>query len=844
MNNPEEQQEGSQFLDMMKKNYEKEQEEEIPNKFNQNFHQLDSESPNIINSDNTKNKTKQEIDPNYDDFLNAGGEKLISGLNKLNIGNISSNPNTSPKKPEMSNFFQNPMMNMNLGNKNNQKDLAFNYYFGNAMQNEQTKKENEKGGQSVPSEILEHFRFNQNIPNMDNDMNEPQYKNYFNNKVNDNHQNEDEKIEKEIYNNNNNMNQSEQEKRLLNMNFQNNNRQRMGLNINENILNQNNNKINNMNNMNNMNISKQMMQMNNNLNNINIGGGNIQFNNMDPRIRNLLQQQQQKIMQHNLMMGNNSLQMNPNQNQLIINNPNNIPQNQKNMNQNNNKNKKRKNKNKSNNNNNNNNLNIQNMNLIMNQQMQQQSKMLNYQNYNQFIHNQNFQNNNPMINYSSSQNQNQLNFNNNNRFIPNNINTLNNIQNYGMNMQQQKNFIPQKMQNEGYMQNNLSMQIMNNNINNNYHQLTLEQLISRANNTFPGKFFVIKSIDESNILSSIRFKIWCSTIKGNQKLQKAYKEADKKYPIILFFSVNGSGKFMGIALMNSDVENKVNFNYWSQSDKWKGFFLIEWICIKDVPNRMFRTIINDLNEGKPVTSSRDTQEIATAAGVKMLKVFKDYPQESTIFDSQTNEMKYIMQQQNEHNMGNIGNIGSMNNINSNMNNMGSMGNINNIGNLNNLGNLANNNYVNLTNNNIGNIGNNNNLANLGNNNLGNIGKMNNLNNINNMGNIGNVGNFNQMMKINPRNIEQNFGNNNIMNLNNINLKNNNLNINNNLNNPNNMGSIGGEMNNFGQLQMEINPQEKEEEQKEDIKNNMNEQYDFNNILHGKNDEDDEDDEDK
>ena len=845
MNSQEEQQGGSQLLNMMKKNYEKEQDDDTPSKFSQNFHPLNSESmSNNINSDNTKNKIKPESDPNYDDFLNAGGDKLISGLNKLNLGNISSNPNTSPKKPEMNNFFQNPMMNMNLTNKNNQKDLAFNYYFGNTMQNDQTKKENETGGQNVSSKILEHLRFNQNIPNMDNDINEPQFKNYFNNKVNDNNQNEDVKIEKDIYNKNNNninMNPNEQEKILLNMNFQNNNRQRIGLNVNENMTNnQNNNKINNINNIN---MNKQMMQMNNNLNNINMGGaGNIQFNNMDPRIRNMIQQ---KIIQQNLMMGNNNMQINPNQNQLLMNNQNNMQQNQKNMNQNN-KNKKKKNKNKSNNNNNNN-LNNLNMNLIMNQQ-QQQNQMLNYQNYNQFMHKQNLQNNNPMMNYSSPQNQNQLNFNNNNRFIPNN---MNNIQNYNMNIPpQQKNFMPPQMQNEGYLQNNLSMQILNNNMNmnNNYHQVTLDQLINRANNTFPGKFFVIKSIDEANILSSIRFKIWCSTIKGNQKLQKAYKEADKKYPIFLFFSVNSSGKFMGIALMKSDVENKVNFNYWSQSDKWKGFFMIEWICIKDVPNRMFRSIINELNEGKPVTSSRDTQEIATAAGVKMLKVFKDYPQESTIFDSQTNEMKYMFQQQNEHN-----NMGNMNNNIPNMGSMTNMGNMNNM-NMNNMGNIGNNvnnnlgNIGNNVNNNFGNIGNMNNMSNIGN--MNNMNNMNNLNNVNNIGNIQNIGNaninnYNQMIKMNSRNMEQNFGNNNMMNINNINLRENNLNINNNLNNPNPNTIPGvGDMNNFGKLQMEMNAHEKNEEQKDNIKNNMNEQYDFNNILQGKNDEDDGEDENK
>ena len=124
---PEEQTAESQLLDIMKKNYEEDQDEEVQNKFSSNFHPLNPESfNNNINSENIKSKPKQDIDPNYDDFLNAGGDKLISGLNKLNLGNNSLNSNISPKKPEQSNFFQNPMMNMNMNNKNNQKDLAFN----------------------------------------------------------------------------------------------------------------------------------------------------------------------------------------------------------------------------------------------------------------------------------------------------------------------------------------------------------------------------------------------------------------------------------------------------------------------------------------------------------------------------------------------------------------------------------------------------------------------------------------------------------------------------------------------------------------------------------------------
>ena len=74
--NTEEHTAGSQLLDIMKKNYEEDQDDEVPNKFSSNFHQLNPESfNNNINSENIKTKPKQDTDPNYDDFLNVGGDK-------------------------------------------------------------------------------------------------------------------------------------------------------------------------------------------------------------------------------------------------------------------------------------------------------------------------------------------------------------------------------------------------------------------------------------------------------------------------------------------------------------------------------------------------------------------------------------------------------------------------------------------------------------------------------------------------------------------------------------------------------------------------------------------------
>lgn len=52
----------------------------------------------------------------------------------------------------------------------------------------------------------------------------------------------------------------------------------------------------------------------------------------------------------------------------------------------------------------------------------------------------------------------------------------------------------------------------------------------------PARFFVMKSLDEDNIHKGVKFNIWCSTMKGNQKLQKAWNEAAGLYPIFLLFS--------------------------------------------------------------------------------------------------------------------------------------------------------------------------------------------------------------------------------------------------------------------------------------------------------------------
>lgn len=161
----------------------------------------------------------------------------------------------------------------------------------------------------------------------------------------------------------------------------------------------------------------------------------------------------------------------------------------------------------------------------------------------------------------------------------------------------------------------------------NYNPPALE--LERGKNA---RFFVIKSYSEDDIHRSIKYEIWCSTEHGNKRLDQAYRERESKDGnLLLFFSVNGSGHFCGIAQMISAVDYNSKSTVWAQ-DKWKGVFKVKWIYVKDVPNTLLRQIRLENNEDKPVTNSRDTQEVPNPQGLKMLEIIHGFKHTTSIFD--------------------------------------------------------------------------------------------------------------------------------------------------------------------------------------------------------------------
>ncbi|XP_066257564.1 YTH domain-containing family protein 3 [Euwallacea similis] len=182
-----------------------------------------------------------------------------------------------------------------------------------------------------------------------------------------------------------------------------------------------------------------------------------------------------------------------------------------------------------------------------------------------------------------------------------------------------------------FVQNNQTQQLINHPVldqlkgKNNYNPTDFDLTAANA------RFFVIKSYSEDDIHRSIKYEIWCSTEHGNKRLDQAFKEREGNGYVYLFFSVNGSGHFCGMAQMISCVDYNSNSSVWSQ-DKWKGQFKVRWIYVKDVPNVQLRHIRLENNDNKPVTNSRDAQEVPHVRGLQVLRILHTYRHSTSIFD--------------------------------------------------------------------------------------------------------------------------------------------------------------------------------------------------------------------
>ena len=148
-------------------------------------------------------------------------------------------------------------------------------------------------------------------------------------------------------------------------------------------------------------------------------------------------------------------------------------------------------------------------------------------------------------------------------------------------------------------------------------------------------FYVIKSFSEEDVHKSIKYGVWSSSKNGNQTLTNSFNlTKEKNGSVYLFFSCNGSGRFVGVARMKSPCDNEKSFEYWTQDEKWPGLFEVEWLFIKDVPFREFKNIIITMKDGetKPISNARDVQEIPFTHAKTMVEIFENYQNTNTILE--------------------------------------------------------------------------------------------------------------------------------------------------------------------------------------------------------------------
>ena len=148
-------------------------------------------------------------------------------------------------------------------------------------------------------------------------------------------------------------------------------------------------------------------------------------------------------------------------------------------------------------------------------------------------------------------------------------------------------------------------------------------------------FYVIKSFSEEDVHKSIKYGVWSSSKNGNQTLTNSFNlTKEKNGNVYLFFSCNGSGRFVGVARMKSPCDNEKSFEYWTQDEKWPGLFEVEWLFIKDVPFREFKNIIITMKDGetKPISNARDVQEVPFVNAKTMIEIFENYQNTNTILE--------------------------------------------------------------------------------------------------------------------------------------------------------------------------------------------------------------------
>ncbi|RLN90832.1 hypothetical protein BBJ28_00022954 [Nothophytophthora sp. Chile5] len=150
------------------------------------------------------------------------------------------------------------------------------------------------------------------------------------------------------------------------------------------------------------------------------------------------------------------------------------------------------------------------------------------------------------------------------------------------------------------------------------------ELVREVFTTSTCRCFILKSFSEANFHKSLRFGIWSSTYAHNALLDQVFKsDLTAVRPVLFFFRY-----LSGVARMTSGVRLDARFQLWEKA-KYEGFFHVEWLLVKDVPNFVFTGIkMSNTPSKKSITSCRDCEEVLFEEANEFLAIF-------TAFDSRS-----------------------------------------------------------------------------------------------------------------------------------------------------------------------------------------------------------------
>ncbi|GFE53251.1 YT521-B-like family protein, putative [Babesia ovis] len=137
-------------------------------------------------------------------------------------------------------------------------------------------------------------------------------------------------------------------------------------------------------------------------------------------------------------------------------------------------------------------------------------------------------------------------------------------------------------------------------------------------------YYVIKSFSDQNVCIALMHDVWATTAKNESILDRAFQKGAN---VILVFSINGSSKFIGYALMQSrpgQSKLKESVFYLANGQAFSGKqFDILWVRVVDLPFTQCSNLKNSLNDNKPVKVSRDGQQIDSRTGQELCKLFEE-----------------------------------------------------------------------------------------------------------------------------------------------------------------------------------------------------------------------------